>query len=115
MIFTVRVADKDGVQQQSDEVLVFVRLYTVKRHFNEKERARNVTMQHLMLETIPGTKGKQRCNVPSYGVVEASSITQRVCICPHFALWSSGPPKDFLLNDVLDLWPNAYICWAIVR
>ena len=34
------------------------------------------------------------------------SIMQRACICPHFALWNAGAPKDLLLNDMLNLWPD---------
>ena len=34
------------------------------------------------------------------------SIMQRACICRHFALWSAAALKDFLLYDMLDLWPD---------
>ena len=46
--------------------------------------------------------------VPSCAVVEVTDIVQKVCISPHFTLWkrSDWDPKNFLLNDVLDLWPN---------
>ena len=39
-------------------------------------------------------------------IVTVDSITQRACVCPHFALWKQGPPEDSLLNDMLDLWPD---------
>ena len=56
-------------------------------------------MRHLVWETVP-VSGKQRGGQPSYGVVTVDSITQRACVCPHFALWKQGPPEDFLLNDI---------------
>ena len=62
-------------------------------------------MRHLVWETVPVT-GKQRGGQPSYSVVTVDSITQRECVCPHFALWKQGPPQDFLLNDMLNLWPD---------
>ena len=100
MIFTVRVASKDN--QQSEEPLALVRYYAVKPYGKE---AKNATMRHLVWETVP-VSGKQRCRHPSYGVVTIDSITQRACVCPHFALWKQGPRHDFLLNDMLKLWPD---------
>ena len=100
MIFTVQVVDKDN--QQSEESLAFERYYAVKPSGKE---TKNATMRHLVWETVPGS-GKQRGRQPSYGVVTVDSITQRAYICPHFALWKQGPPQDFLLNDMLNLWPD---------
>ncbi len=100
MIFTVQVVDKDN--QQSEESLAFVRYYAVKPSGKE---TKNAIMRHLVWETVP-VSGKQRGRQPSYGVVTVDSITQRACICPHFALWKQGPPQDFLLNDMLNLWPD---------
>ena len=62
-------------------------------------------MRHLVWETIPDS-GKQRCRQPSYGVVTVDSIAQQSCVCLHFALWKQGPQQDFLLNDMLNLWPD---------
>ncbi|DBA75754.1 TPA: hypothetical protein ACH3X1_010165 [Trebouxia sp. C0004] len=103
MIFAVQVVDKDN--QQSEEPLAFVRYYGVKPSGKE---TKNATMRHLVWETVP-VSGKQRCRQPSYGVVTVDSITQRACVCPHFALWKQGPPQDFLLNDMLNLWPDLRI------
>ena len=50
--------------------------------------------------------GKQHCRQPSYGFVTVDSITQQASLCPHFALWKQVPPQDFLLNDMLNLWPD---------
>ncbi len=100
MIFTVQVVDKDN--QQSEASLAFVRYYTVKPSGKE---TKNATMQHLVWENVP-VSGKQRGRQPSYGVVTVDSITQRACVCPHFALWKQGSPQDFLLNDMLNLWPD---------
>ena len=103
MIFTVRVANKDN--QQSEEPFAFVRYYGVKPSGKE---AKNATMRHLVWETVH-VSGKQRCRQPSYGVVTYGSITQRAYVCPHFALWKQGAPQDFLLNDMLNLWPDLKI------
>ena len=62
-------------------------------------------MRHLVWETMPDS-GKQRYRQPSYGVVTVESIAQQSCVCPHFALWKQGPQPDFLLNDMLNLWPD---------
>ncbi|DBA98250.1 TPA: hypothetical protein ACH3X1_001174 [Trebouxia sp. C0004] len=94
------VVDKDN--QQSEETLSFVRYYAVKPSAKE---TKNATMRHLVWEIVP-VSGKQRCRQPSYGVVTVDSITQRACVCPHFALWKQGPSQDFLLNDMLNLWPD---------
>ncbi len=100
MIFTVRVLSKDN--QQSEEPLALVRYYAVKPSGKE---AKNATMRHLVWETVP-VSGKQRCRHPSYGVVTIDSITQRACVCPHVALWKQGPPQDYVLIDMLNLWPD---------
>ena len=100
MIFTVQVVDNDN--QQSEESLAFVRYYAVKPSGKENK---NATMRHLVWETVP-VSGKQRGRQPSYGVVTVDSITQRACVCPHFASWKQGPQQDFLLNDILNLWPD---------
>ena len=63
-------------------------------------------MRHLVWETKSVQSGKRYSSQPSYGVVAVDSVMQRACICPHFALWNTGAPKDFLLNDMLDLWPD---------
>ncbi|DBA87915.1 TPA: hypothetical protein ACH3X1_004903 [Trebouxia sp. C0004] len=95
-----QVVDKDN--QQSEEPLSFVRYYAVKPSGKE---TKNATMRHLVGETVP-VSGKQRCRQPSYGVVTVDSITQRACVCPHFALWKQGPAQNFLLNDMLNMWPD---------
>ncbi|KAL3132268.1 hypothetical protein ABBQ32_008854 [Trebouxia sp. C0010 RCD-2024] len=107
MIFTAHVASKADVQQQSEEALAFVRYYSLE---STKEEAKNANMRHLLWERVPGAtgKGKARCTDPSYGLVGADSISKRVCICPHFNMWTEGAPENFLLNDVLGLWPDSY-------
>ena len=52
-------------------------------------------------------RGRQ-CKTPSYAVIDVASIVQKVCICPHFALWTKPDtqPNSFLLVDVLDMWPK---------
>ena len=61
-------------------------------------------MRHLVWETVP-FRGKQCCRHPSHEVVTVDSLTQRACVCPHFA-WKQGPPPDFLLSDMLNSWPD---------
>ena len=98
MIFTIWVLDKDN--QQFEEPLAFVRYYAIKPPGRETKRQRCGIM---VWETIPHS-GKQRCRQPSYGVVTVDSIAQQSCVCPHFV--QQGPQQDFLLNDMLNLWPD---------
>ena len=73
---------------------------------NSTEAAQKLTMRHLVWETKSVQSEKRCSSQPSCGVVAVDSVMQRACICPHFALWNAGAPKDFLLNDMLDLWPD---------
>ena len=68
-------------------------------------RRKNMRRCGIWCGRLP-VRGKQRGGQPSYGVVTVDSITQRACVCPHFALWKQWPPQDFLLNDMLSLWPD---------
>ena len=107
MLFTVPSAHSLQ-QHSSDQHLAFVRYYCNNDHVDTNGKARDLNKLHLKWET---TKVKQEAHwrvVPSYAVVEVTDIVRKVCICPHFALWkrSDRDPKNFLLNDVLDLWPN---------
>ena len=102
MLFTAHVADVSNPQQWVVEHLAFVRYYSEVK--SNKQNVSNLTVRHLQWEKRLLGKGRQL--VPSYGIVEVGSIIKIVCICPHFALWRGGCPQDFLVNDLLDLWPD---------
>ena len=99
-------ADENIGEQQSDEALAFVTHYTVQAPSNSKKARHSLTMWYSVWETKSLQSGKPYSYQPSCGVVAADSIMQQVCICPHFALLNGGALKDFLLNDMLDLWPD---------
>ena len=60
-------------------------------------------MQHCVLKQT-GTK-------LLYAVIPASSITQRVCVCPQWNLWRQNKLQHFLVNDMLEQ-PTQLKTWA---
>lgn len=101
LLFSVQTAALVDPSQQSEEHLAFVRYYAVKDDTAEKQQHRHLTMQHLKWETVQSGKGKGQHRAPSYGVVEACSISKVTCY-----LSALCPTEIFLLNDVLELWPD---------
>lgn len=108
MLFSVPMVHSVQPQQCSDQHLAFVRFYCNNDHVQTTSKAKDLNMLHLVWETTKVKQGAHWRVAPSYAVVDVTHIVQKVCVCPHFALWrkSDEDPKSFLLNDVLDLWPN---------
>ena len=108
MLFTVPCTHSLQMQHSSDQHLAYVRYYCNNDHVAASNKAKNLNMLHLKRETTKVKQGAHWRVVPSCAVVEVIDIVQKVCISPHFTLWkrSDQDPKNFLLNDVLDLWPN---------
>ena len=108
MLFTTSVTDSNHKQQPFDQHLAFVRYYCDKAGVPGHQKARELNMQHLVWEESKGMHQGRQCKTPSYAVIDVASIVQKVCICPHFALWTKPDtqPNSFLLVDVLDMWPK---------
>lgn len=99
LLFTVKVAAVNQPTVQSSEHLAFVRYYT-EQTGSARQQNKNLMLLHLKWEVVSSTKGKKTHSIPSYGVIDASSIVKVVCICRHFTKWKQGPAKHFLVNDV---------------
>ena len=78
--------------QAAEQDLVYGRYYALQQPKLAGDRAANLTMQHVVWE--------QRGSQPCYAVDPASSMLQRVCVCPQFKFWSKGQQQHFFVNDL---------------
>ena len=108
VVFSVPMAHSLQLQQSSDQHLAFARFYSTNDRVQPNSKVKDLNMLYLEWETIKVKQGAYWRVIPSYAVVEVTHTVQKVCVCLHFALWRKPveDPKSFLLNCVLDLWPN---------
>ena len=102
VLFTAKVNASATTAAASEHDLAYVQYYKVQQPKSAVDTAADLTMTHLVWE--------QSCSKADYAVVPASSILQRVCLCPHFKLRSKGKQQHYLVNDFIEQ-PVQFKAW----